>query len=605
MFTKQKILSFFKIFLILLSGLATIKVCFFNLNIDEEYAVTMAYRMVSGDKMFVDMWEPHQTSGFLSAAFIYLYLLLFHTTNYLVLYLRLIGACLQGGISFFLYKTLKPYFSSEVSLIAALFFYNTLPKWIQVPEFANMLTWFSVLSLLCFLRAYHSSKHSTLWFVLAGICISGLVLSYPSCILAIFFYLLVMHKLHPVSFFKDAGIVLGTCFFLGILYISYFLSHMSVSEFLFGLRQMMTDNSHSDSIFQRFFAYGKELINLFPHIFLLLLLGGGLTYLLSKIRRLSNLIPANWYSFCLLVLCCSLIEQGIIWLGYGQYLHYPLVYFYFLYFFGILAYHKKKTSCLPFHHTLFWLGTVSGGSIWFSALLITNTTISVTASYLMNGLIVGILFLLEENDFKETKENKNRTKKTIENKNRTKKYKILTQNPKFFSLPAFTALFLLGITLFCKGFMICENEGRRSNMFFVKQKALYGPAKNIYCSYLDGYIYNTYAESSKDYIIDGDCVLYVGMRSLYYLLDNVTISTFSTISTPSFDKRLIEYWTLFPERFPTIVVLDKGYASDNCKEFLINLLSLEKPIAENEYFIFYRVPQTQLIQSTQLNILSQ
>ena len=50
-------------FFIVLSLLATVKICFFNLNIDEEYAITLSWRILSEDRMFLDIWEPHQTSG--------------------------------------------------------------------------------------------------------------------------------------------------------------------------------------------------------------------------------------------------------------------------------------------------------------------------------------------------------------------------------------------------------------------------------------------------------------------------------------------------------------------------------------------------------------
>ncbi len=34
--------------------------------------------------MFLEMWEPHQTSAFFSAAFLWLYMQLFHTLKYSV-----------------------------------------------------------------------------------------------------------------------------------------------------------------------------------------------------------------------------------------------------------------------------------------------------------------------------------------------------------------------------------------------------------------------------------------------------------------------------------------------------------------------------------------
>ena len=53
-----------------------------------------------------------------------------------------------------------------------------------------------------------------------------------------------------------------------------------------------------------------------------------------------------------------------------------------------------------------------------------------------------------------------------------------------------------------------------------------------------------------------DCVLYLGQHTLYYLLGDYSISNYSTISTPTFDDRLLDYWTLFPEKYPTIIIAD-------------------------------------------------
>ena len=89
------------VLLILLSLLATVKICFMNLNIDEEYAITLSCRVLSEDRMFRDIWEPHQTSGFLTAGLCWLYQTFTGTTEYMVLYLRICGALLQAAISVF------------------------------------------------------------------------------------------------------------------------------------------------------------------------------------------------------------------------------------------------------------------------------------------------------------------------------------------------------------------------------------------------------------------------------------------------------------------------------------------------------------------------
>ena len=55
---------------VLLSGLTVfgiVKSLFVSLDVDESYAVALAYRLVTGDKIMYDLWEPHQFSAFLAA----------------------------------------------------------------------------------------------------------------------------------------------------------------------------------------------------------------------------------------------------------------------------------------------------------------------------------------------------------------------------------------------------------------------------------------------------------------------------------------------------------------------------------------------------------
>lgn len=576
---KRKI---FQAALIVLSLLATIKICFFGLGIDEEYAVTMAYRMAAGDRMFLDMWEPHQTSGFLAAGLIRLFLALTGGTDFLVLYLRVAGAVIQALIALFLYRTLKRSFSPDASFVAAVFFYNTLPKWIQTPEFSNMLVWFSVLAMLCFLRYYLDRRKKKIWLAAACLSFCGLVLSYPSCILAAPVIALCMWMADRRSFRTDICIAAGTCAAAGILYVAYFLSHMSVSQFVFGLKQMMTDGAHSAGLPERLQTYGAELLTLLPHAGIALGLAGLVILLIKRLRSL----PV----FCLLAICTAQLAQGIVWMGSSRYLHFPLVYFYILYGAGLVLYLRKKPETIrPSLRILFWMGSMAGGAVWLSGLLITNTTISVTGSYLMMGLVSAIM-ITAESIFGPPRM-LSRPDDLTEPAELTKLPGSASSFPPgsppgflLSALPFLAALCLLGTTLFGKGFMMNENEGVKNNITYVRQKALYGPAKGIYYRYMEGYGYNSFALLAPQYIKDGDTVLYIGQNTLFYVLCGQTISTYSTISTPTFDERLAEYWELHPQRYPSIVIVDKGYTGE---AKLDHLLKLGEPVAEAEGIVIY------------------
>lgn len=543
----------FRAIILILSLLATIKICILGLGIDEEYAVTMAYRMVTKDRMFLEMWEPHQTSGFLTAFLTGIFVQITKGTEYLILYLRVLGAVIQAMISLFLYRTLRRSFSESAAFVVAVFFYNTLPKWIQTPEFANMLVWFSTLAFTCFLRYYSFPKtqeakqqedkkqtppRSKIWLVAAGISLSAMVLSYPSSILAIPVILLGMWMLRDrevgagqkvgagskagIGVVLEMGTVLGTCALLGLGYLMFFLRTMTVEEFVYGLRQMMTDGSHQLYVAERTLAYGQELLSLLGPVAAAVIPALVITLIYKKFLKLR--------SFLSLVLIFSLIGQVVYWLGDSRYLQEPLIYFHLLLLTGILIYRYGRqgdTVVCANRRALFWFGSVAGVSIWLSALIITNTTISVTGSYLMPGLISGILFLWED---------------------------VETRGQKFL-LRGFV-ICLLGTTLFAKGYLVCSTEGIKDNVTMVRQKALSGPAKGIYCRYMDGYIYNIMAELLAEYTAEECPVLYVGQHSLYYMLGSQTISNFSTISTPTYDERLGEYWDRYPQRVPKILVCD-------------------------------------------------
>ena len=62
------------IVLALLTLIGIVKALFVSIDVDESYAVAQAYRLVTGDKLMYDMWEPHQFSAFLPAIFLYRFL---------------------------------------------------------------------------------------------------------------------------------------------------------------------------------------------------------------------------------------------------------------------------------------------------------------------------------------------------------------------------------------------------------------------------------------------------------------------------------------------------------------------------------------------------
>lgn len=60
--------SILTLILVLVCAAVMLRSAFTGLEIDEEYALSLGYRLVSGDRLFYDMWEPHQLSSLPAAA---------------------------------------------------------------------------------------------------------------------------------------------------------------------------------------------------------------------------------------------------------------------------------------------------------------------------------------------------------------------------------------------------------------------------------------------------------------------------------------------------------------------------------------------------------
>lgn len=56
---KKILISLINIFMILLSLLAILKSIYISFDIDEGYAIAQSYRLLKGDRLIAEMWEPH------------------------------------------------------------------------------------------------------------------------------------------------------------------------------------------------------------------------------------------------------------------------------------------------------------------------------------------------------------------------------------------------------------------------------------------------------------------------------------------------------------------------------------------------------------------
>ncbi len=537
---QRRINIFFDICLVAAALLSTAKLLILGLTVDEEYAVAMAYRNAIGDGMFKLMWEPHQTSGFICTALIRAFINVTGNTDHLVIFLRISGFCIEALVSLFVYTTLRKKYSKHLSFTAALLAFLILPKWIQTPDFSNILIWSSICLLMCLFRLYSGDCETAFWSVLTGIFTCTAILAYPSCVLASPFILIAVYFAGKEKGKKSVIYTLITCAVFGAVYIIVFLTKMSASDLIFGIKQMVSDGSHSSMADKTAWILTELKSWIIPIIVITAVTGAG-CFFYQKVNKEKG----KAVNFGLIMLIVSIIYQLIYWLiPSNLYFNRPLLYFYIALGVGIAALKNDKK--------LMWVFIIPNIAVWLCVMLVTNTGFRVTGAFLMPCIILALVTICEE---------------------------------KKLPVARLSMVLMVFILFFARGYLVIENSGYKESVQYVKQKVLSGPADSIYCVYNDGFSYNTAAELLSEYGEPGDVLLVAGSHSLWYMLGDYKMGTYSTISTPTFDERLPEYYELYPDRMPDLVIGEEGSED---MEAVSSLLGLEEPLESRNGLAIYR-----------------
>ena len=93
--------------LVLVCAAVMLRSAFTGLEIDEEYALSLGYRLVSGDRLFYDMWEPHQLSSLPAAALLAVFIGITGGTTGVLVFFRLVVLACKAGMSCVFYRMMN------------------------------------------------------------------------------------------------------------------------------------------------------------------------------------------------------------------------------------------------------------------------------------------------------------------------------------------------------------------------------------------------------------------------------------------------------------------------------------------------------------------
>ncbi len=210
--------------------------------------------------------------------------------------------------------------------------------------------------------------------------------------------------------------------------------------------------------------------------------------------------------------------------------------------FALLAV-KLKKYCSREERMLFTIGMeISIGSC-VAVLLMSNLSILHTLAYMILGIMVSMVPIgkyLQQTGYGTSGE---------------KKYAMLF-------------LFVI-VVVFRNIYTFRPMSGTQTITISIGNVVREGPLKGIVSDYMGPHIMNCNMRDWKQYIHEGDRVMIVGfprVSTIGYLYEDTEICIDSTICTPTYSEKLLQYWEMNPWKEPNVAVVDCWFGKLNISE---------------------------------------
>ena len=520
--------KFWKIICILAVIAYTLKNLFIGADTDEGYGIMVGYRLAMGDRLLLDMWEPHQTSAIFTALFIGPFVRLTGGVNYLNLFLRVVFFPIQAGVSVFLYKTIRktaPQVDVSIAALMGLLYYVTTPKSIFIPEYSNLHNWFFALMVLCMVR-YLAGEGRLRYLVLAGIFMTCDVLAYPSMVLVFLCCMGFLLLRRSARKGREVLAYLLPCVLSAGAMFGYLLTYMSPQTMLQMVGEILGEGSHQTSVAEKLLDWGESLGETLLILLAALLIAELIRWIVEKKmkKQLPELLRVPGMLFFLIVF---VIQIGF-WLFSSFNAIYPQLLLMALSLEGIYIYLRRDRS-----ETLFFRWILLVFVNYLAVLLLSNWGPAFLNTYLIMGAEAGLAVL-----------------------------SCYWQKTGAYGKRALQILCLclvLGNAFGYSYLILGSQEYHASVIRNVRGINREGLRAGILTDYMTAYRYNNNMEIWQEAVPDGSTVLYVGPSQFYCILGEHTQASPDTICTLVYDEQLLDYWKLHPERYPDVVVFESSY----------------------------------------------
>lgn len=554
--------------LVILSVFASVTKIFTGFDIDEAYALAIPYRILQGDRLFADMWEVHQTSFLLPYLFMKLFEMVTGSMEGVVLYTRIVTTMLHLGVSLLVWKCLKKIYGDEYWLSVALLglaYYDFLPKWMINMDFSMQQLWFFTLFVICLFYAgifdgagqdggeKGISKRKA-WLAAAGLMLALDVLAYPGMVLVYPAVVILLAAGKRQGKWADIFSLTAGCAAAALVFFVFIFSYMTPAELLSAIPRVFMDGSHQYDWTTKLRLYVSQWAEVLVQSAILLVpaaIGAGIIKLLygyaAKKKTLGQLPFGLLLCIVLEGMVSALIAFAGLFVTWGPF---RLQVRYILQF--IMAFciwkslygkgKREKEGEDAGGRLSLWLLWLSLAAFW-GILLASNVGPVSSSSYLIIGNLVFVALSIQA----------------------------VEHNGIGIKGLAYggAVLFLLSLIM-CKGYYMRNTEYVPGDISEPLSKMQEGPMAGIYVPQKDFARYTDDYETIKGNTTDYDRVLFMGTEGLCNLYANGKIVIPTTISTPAFNEQWVEYFTLYPDKQPTVIFLAKNTVDDRRKFFVKN-----------------------------------
>ncbi|MBR6316521.1 MAG: hypothetical protein IKR58_05925 [Lachnospiraceae bacterium] len=590
---------------ILLSVAATVTKLLVGFDIDEGYAVAMPFRLIMGDALFAQMWEIHQTSSFLPALVMWPYLAIRGSTDGIVLYLRIVSLLIHLLMSILVWyvlrqvisdsgmssvaqrtelsaektndkdadrnnsnrenanrKTTNPFSSrySYLTIIAALVYFNLLPKWMQSVDFSLQQVW--GLTLVLFFLWLEKRLQKKVISLLTGIALSMTVLGYVGMIVLypviVILYILDGRKSgkgapgHSGAPVRILWMTAG-CAGMAVLFLAYVFAAggVSVSEFVENIPRIFMDGTHTLGLSDKLKLYLRQWSVVVKHS--LIFAGSSFLFLLCPhavcvLRKKQVKTVWTLRTFTAMVMAVSsavMIAAPVFGIGLGPFHFQSRFFLLFVLMWNVALRERKNAGQMP---GIFLTAMILQTAAFAGVLLFSNVGPDSSSSYLGIGLMAGLFVLMPKEDTAGS----------------------AAQSGKMMN--AFTqisvALFLLSL-LMSKGFYVRYTEYFPADITQQRVQVGSGPLQGLYLLPEDAKTERLCREAVSEKTKEGSGMVLGTDQILNLSMAGRTVCP-STISTPAFNSQWILYFDVYPQLLPDVVFLEKNTIDDRDKFFAKN-----------------------------------